>query len=254
MAFAQAASNRPIRGAVATLGVSDRIDFLRKTYAHLGGALIALALLTGLIIKYATNFSMQVATVSPWIVLIVFIGGNIFAQRLAMSESSRATQYAGLGLAVTIWAFFLQGMIWFVIAKFGGAYVDPRTREIHYVMTGTAMNVILQSVVITLAIFIGLTVTVFVTRKDFSFLRGVLSIALWAMIGVGIASWIFGFTFGALLSGVVVLIMAGYILYQTSMIMNSFPPRMYVAAALMLFGTVATLFIHVLNIVASRDR
>jgi FtsH-binding integral membrane protein len=248
-----AATARPIPGAVATLGVSDRVDFLRKTYAHLGGALIVLALVTGAIIKYATNFSMELATVSPWVVLIVFVLGNIGAQRLAMSETSRGMQYLGLGLSIAIWAFFLQGMIWFVIAKFGGAYID-RAGDVHYVMTGSAMSVILQSVVITLAIFIGLTLTVFVTRKDFTFMRGILSTALWAMVGVGIASWIFGFTFGALLSGVVVLIMAGYILYQTSLVLNYFPPRMYVAAALMLFGTIATLFIHVLNIMASRDR
>jgi hypothetical protein len=34
MAFAQAARLRPIEGAVATVGVSDRVAFLRKTYAH----------------------------------------------------------------------------------------------------------------------------------------------------------------------------------------------------------------------------
>ena len=42
MAFAQQLA-RPIQGAVATLGVSDRVAFLRKTYAHLGVALIAFA-------------------------------------------------------------------------------------------------------------------------------------------------------------------------------------------------------------------
>jgi FtsH-binding integral membrane protein len=250
MAFAQA-SSRPIAGAVATLGVSDRVDFLRKTYAHLGGSLIALALITGGIIKFAPDFSLHFATMSPLLTLLLFIGGNFVAQRLAMSQSSRGMQYLGLGLAVGVWALFIQGMIWFVIAKFGGVWIDPRTNEVHYVMSSAATSVILESVVITLAIFIGLTATVFITRKDFSFLRGILSIALWAMVGVAIASWIFGFTFGALLSGVVVLIMAGYILYETSLIMNRFPPRMYVAAALMLFGTVATLFVHVLNIVAS---
>ena len=41
MAFAQSA--RPIPGAVATLGVSDRVDFLRKTYGLLGVALIGFA-------------------------------------------------------------------------------------------------------------------------------------------------------------------------------------------------------------------
>jgi FtsH-binding integral membrane protein len=249
------ATARPIPGAVATLGVSDRVVFLRKTYAHLGGALIALALLTGGLFKYAPAFSIKVATLSPLIAIILFIVGNIGAQRLAMSERSRGMQYLGLGMAVAIWALFLQNMIWFVMLKFGAAgYIDPRTREVHYVMSNAGLSVILQAVVITLAIFIGLTATVFITKKDFSFLRGVLSIAMWAVFGIAIASWIFGFTFGALLSGVVVLLMAGYILYETSLVMSYFRPSMYVAAALMLFGTVATLFVHVLNILASRDR
>jgi hypothetical protein len=38
--MALSSSARPIEGAVATLGVSDRVTFLRKTYAHLGAALI----------------------------------------------------------------------------------------------------------------------------------------------------------------------------------------------------------------------
>src|SRR5512146_1320060 len=113
MALAQATSRRPIAGAVATLGVSDRVDFLRKTYAHLGGALIALALITGGIIKYAPDFSLKFATMSPIISIILFIGGNFVAQRLAMSQTSRGVQYLGLGLAVGVWALFIQGMIWF---------------------------------------------------------------------------------------------------------------------------------------------
>jgi hypothetical protein len=71
---------------------------------------------------------------------------------------------------------------------------------------------------------------------------------------VAIAGIIFGFNLGMLFSGAIILLMAGYILYQTSLIMNYFPPTMFVAASLMLFTTVVTLFIHVLRIVGEMNR
>lgn len=107
---------------------------------------------------------------------------------------------------------------------------------------------------VTLAIFVGLSATVFVTRKDFSFLRGILVIASFAALGVIIASAIFGFSLGAIFAGVMVLLMAGYILYQTSIIMSQFPPTAHVAAALMLFSTVATLFWYVLQLLMALRR
>jgi FtsH-binding integral membrane protein len=48
-----------------------------------------------------------------------------------------------------------------------------------------------------------------------------------------------------------ILLMAGYILYQTSVIMKEFPPTAFVAAALMLFSTIATLFWYVLRLLMS---
>jgi hypothetical protein len=59
MAFAQATNRRPIEGAVATLGVSERVAFLRRTYAHLGVALLAWAALTAGLMVYATEFSLK---------------------------------------------------------------------------------------------------------------------------------------------------------------------------------------------------
>ena len=52
----------------------------------------------------------------------------------------------------------------------------------------------------------------------------------------------------ALVMGLMILLMAGYILYQTSIIMSQFPPTAHVAAALMLFSTIATLFWYVLRL------
>jgi len=241
MAFA-ATSHRSIPGAVATIGVSDRIAFLRKTYGHLGVALLAFAAITGGMMRFAPAFSLSFsrwAFTGRWNWLLVigaFMLVGWLAERLAMSETSRGLQYVGLGIFVVAEAFILQPILWFMLYRFG---------------SGGALSIIAQATVITLTIFVGLTLTVFLTKKDFSFLRGVLVVCSFGALGVILASAIFGFSLGAFFCGAMILLMSGYILFQTSIIMKAFPPTAYVAAALMLFSTIATLFWYVLQLLIS---
>ena len=258
MAFAQTAARRPIEGAVATLGVSDRVAFLRRTYGLLGMALVAFAVMTGGIMVYATSFSWKFSSWAfsgyAWLLVIaLFMGVGFIAQKLAMSETSRGLQYLGLGLAVAAQAMLLQPMLWILMLRFGNADLVTGG-AMHVALTGKAASILLQAVVITLAIFVGLSTVVFVTKKDFSFMRGALSIAMFGILGVIIASLLFGFSLGAVFSGFVILVMAGYILYQTSLVMSYFPPTADVAAALMLFSTIATLFWYVLRILMELNR
>jgi FtsH-binding integral membrane protein len=51
-----------------------------------------------------------------------------------------------------------------------------------------------------------------------------------------------------------IVLMAGYILYQTSLLMAYFRPTQHVAASLMLFSTIATLFWYVLQLLMSLQR
>jgi FtsH-binding integral membrane protein len=235
--------------------------FLRKTYALLGGALIAFAALTGGMMVYASDLSWRFSSWAffsgplGWIVVFgLVIGGTMWAQRLAMSETSRGVQYLGLSLAVVVQVLLMQPILWLLLMMFGDHVVVSsyamQTASRHYTMHMNAHTtaLILQAVVITLSIFVGLTAFVFVTRKDFSFLRGILSMAMFALIGVALASWIFGFSLGALYCGIAVLVLGGYILYETSLVMSQFPPSAHVAAATMLFTTVATLFRLVLQL------
>ncbi len=253
--MALASSARPIEGAVATLGVSDRVAFLRKTYAHLGVALIAFAAITGGLMRFAPKVSWGFSKWAlqgryTWLaVLGLFMVVGWVAQKLAESDSSRGLQYVGLGLAVTAEAVLLQPMLWILMLRFGNPEaMFTSTDGITPMLSPLAASILTQAVVITLAIFIGLTAVVFVTKKDFSFMRGVLAICTFAALGVILASLMFGFSLGAVFSGLMILLMAGYILYQTSLVMSSFPPAGYVAAALMLFSTIATLFWYVLRI------
>jgi FtsH-binding integral membrane protein len=248
MAFASTAT-RPIEGAVATLGVSDRVTFLRKTYAHLGIALIAFAVVTAGMMRFmpmtSLGFSKWALTgrFSWFVVLALFMGVGLLAERLARAETSRGLQYLGLGLAVVAQGVLLQPMLWVAIFRFGQIDLTSGTFAL-----GQAGTIIVEAMVITLAIFVGLTLTVFITKKDFSFMRGVLAICTFAALGVILASLAFGFHLGAIFSGIMILLMAGYILYQTSLVMSYFPPTGYVAASLMLFSTIATLFWYVLRL------
>jgi uncharacterized protein len=262
MAFGQSASARPIEGAVATMGVSDRVAFLRKTYAHLGVSLIAFAAITGGMLRYMTGTSLKFsgwALGGRWnwmMVLGLFMVVGYVAERLARSNTSRGLQYLGLGVAVTAEAILLQPMLWILMYRFGHpAEMFTATGDgLNLALSGKAASILMQAIVITLAIFTGLTLTVFVTKKDFSFMRGALAIATFAALGVILASAIFGFSLGAIFSGLMILLMAGYILYQTSMVMSYFPPSGYVAASLMLFSTIATLFWYVLRILMELNR
>ncbi|HET7506646.1 MAG TPA: Bax inhibitor-1 family protein [Kofleriaceae bacterium] len=259
MAFAQSAVRRPIEGAVATLGVSDRVAFLRKTYGLLAIALVGFAVLTGGLMRYATEFSLKF---SSWafggytflLVIALFIAVGFVSQRLAYSDSSRGLQLLGLSIAVAAEALLLQPMLWILMVRFGDPADLWAGGTVHATLSGHAASILMQAVVITLSIFIGLTAYVFITRKDFSFLRGVLTTVTFAVLGVIIASIVFGFSLGALFSGFVILLMAGYVLYQTSLVLSSFPPTRHVAAALMLFSTIATLFWYVLRLLMELNR
>jgi len=256
MAFAQTAARRPIEGAVATLGVSDRVVFLRRTYGLLGVALVAFAAFTGGMLKLAPETSLHYsmwALQGRWnwfIVIALFMGVGYLAQRLAMSPTSRGIQLAGLALFVVVQSFVLQPLLWVLILQFG----DRAALANGVLMSGQAGSILMQAIVITLTIFVGLTLTVFLTKKDFSFMRGVLTVCTFAALGVILASMLFGFSLGALFCGAMILLMAGYILYQTSQIMSYFPPTAFVAAALMLFSTIATLFWYVLQLLMSLNR
>ena len=242
------------------LGVSDRVAFLRKTYGLLGVALIAFAVITGGMMRFMPDTSWAFSSwafTGRWnwlLVMGLFMLVGYIAERLARSETSRGLQFVGLGVFVFAEAMLLQPILWILMIRFGGDAGLVVANGNVPALTGQAASILMQAIVITLSIFVGLTLTVFLTKKDFSFMRGVLAIGAFAALGVILASVIFGFSLGAFFCGAMILLMAGYILYQTSLVMSYFPPTAYVAASLMLFSTIATLFWYVLQMLMELNR
>ncbi|MGE0870502.1 MAG: Bax inhibitor-1 family protein [Kofleriaceae bacterium] len=222
--------------------MSDRVAFLRKTYGLLGVALIAWAAITAGMMTYMQTTSLKFASFAlggawNWLIILgAFMGVGWVAQRLAMSETSRGLQYVGLLVAVLAEALIVQPLLWIAILKFGPSGGN---------------ELIMQAGLITMVIFGGLTATVFITKKDFSFMRGALTIASFAFLGIILASLLFGFHLGGIFAGIGILLMSGYILYYTSVVMKEFPPTAHVSAALILFSTIATLFWYVLQLLMS---
>ncbi len=234
--FKQARVTRSIPGAVATIGVNERVTFLRKTYVHLAMAIFAFVALeyalldeTSPLFEAVTMPWFKIIVSSSWLlVLALFMGASFVAQKWANSDTSRGVQYAGLGLYVIAEALIFTPLL--LIAK----YEYPGAIE--------------NAAVLTLFLFGGLTATVFITKKDFSFMRGALTMATFGAMGLIISSVLFGFALGTVFSAVMVLLAAGYVLYYTSNVLHHYRPSQYVAASLALFSAIALLFCYILQL------
>jgi len=100
--------------------------------------------------------------------------------------------------------------------------------------------------------FAGLTLIVLLTRKDFSFLRGILWWGGIVALVLIVAGTIFGFQLGTYFSVAMVALAGGAILYDTSNVLHHYPEDRYVGAALELFASVAMMLWYVLRLFMSR--
>lgn len=225
--------------SAAQASVEDRAGFIVRTYLHLVGAIFAFVFLeAGLFLSGIAQSVSQTIFMTGrmgWlVVLAAFIGVSWLADRWARSDTSSAVQYAGLGLYVVAEAVIFMPLLWIA-----GQY-DP--------------GAIPTAGLVTLVLFGGLTGIVFLTRRDFSFMRGILGVAALGAFGVIIASAIFGFSLGVFFSGAMVVLAGGYILYYTSNVLHHYRTHQHVAAALALFSAVALLFWYVLRIFLAARR
>jgi FtsH-binding integral membrane protein len=121
-----------------------------------------------------------------------------------------------------------------------------------FIADRVAPGAIQSAALVTMVGFAALTGIAFWTRKDFSFLGGLLrwgGICALILIGAGL---IFGFELGTFFAVAMVAFAGAAILYDTSNVLHHFPEDRYVAAALQLFSSVALMFWYVLRIFSSR--
>ena len=217
-----------------------RAAFIRRTYAHLGGAILAFALLEYVLLQTPlAELMIQIIAASRfgWLMFLgAFILCGWMARGLASSAASVQMQYLGLGLYVVAEAIIFVPLLYMAT-------------------TLSSPTVLPTAAILTAALFTGLTAVVFITRKDFSFMGGILSIGGFIAIGLIVCAALFGINLGLFFSVAMVGLAGIAILYDTSKILHNYSTDQHVAASLELFASVALLFWYVLRIVMrfSRD-
>ena len=216
-----------------------RAGFIRRTYGHLAGAILAFVLMEAMLFQTALpQAMMELLATSQYswlIVLAAFMGISWMAENWASSGASVNTQYAGLALYVVA-----QAIIFVPLLYLAAAYSGP--------------DVIVSAAFITLLLFTGLTFTVLTTKKDFSFLGSFLKVSFFVAMGVIVASILFGFNLGVLFASIMVVVASASILYNTSNVLHRYHPGQHVAASLTLFASVALLFWYILRIFMGGSR
>ena len=213
-----------------------RARFITKTYNTLFLAICGFAA-----IEVALFMSGLAATIAQFmlggswlLVLGAFMVVGWFGSRVAGTSQSVPAQIAALALYVVAEAILFVPLL--------------------YVADAYAPGAIQSAAIVTLVGFAGLTAIAWQTKKDFSFLGGLLRWGgILALVAIG-ASLLFGFQLGTFFSVAMVGFAGAAILYDTSNILLHYPEDRHIAAALQLFSSVALMFWYLLRIfMASRD-
>ena len=214
--------------------VESRADFIWKCYAHVVGAILAFAAIEAYLLTSGIAERIAAPMMSNWwLVLGAFILVGMGATHLAHRLESKSAQYAAFAVFVFAEALIFAPMLYIATTQFDG------------VVDSAAGVTVLGS--------IGLIATAMITRKDFSFLRGML---VWggilALIGI-FSAIIFGFELGTWFSLAMIGFAGAAVLYDTSNIIHHYPADKYVAGSMALFASIAMMFWYILRLFMSRD-
>ena len=234
--------NNPYRSLEAPVAAfaaaSERAAFLKKVYGilFLGILGFAATLWAAANVPIVHDWSMSMGRAIygsrfGWLLYMgIFIGGSMAVHAVAEQKV--------LGpIAFGAWAFLLALLISPIVLMINGM-ADGAT-------------IISQASGLTALVFGGLTVYVLYTGSDFSWMRGALMVLFVALMGAALLGWLMGFSLGLWYSVGVVVLFAGYILYDTSQILHRLPTTMAMSGAILLFTDVVLLFKHILILLAS---
>jgi modulator of FtsH protease len=210
--------------SIASKSAIENNKVIKNTYTLLSMTLVFSAVMAALSMSmimpaWTYTASMLVAIALVWFVL-------------------PATDRSASGVGVV---FAITGLMGFGLGPVLNMYLSlPRGAEI----IATAMGG-------TGAIFLGLSLYALTTRKDFSFLGGFLFVGIFVMLLASLANIFFAIPALSLtISSAMVLLMSGYILYDTSRIIHGGETN-YIRATVELYLDIFNLFLHLLQLLTA---
>jgi len=172
---------------------------------------------------------------------IVYLGSVILSFVMLFVLNKKQNSAAALPLV-----FVFTGMMGFGLGPILNMYLGM----------ANGGQIIATALGMTAVTFFGLSAYVLTSKKDFSFMGGFLSagliVGLVAMVALFVLP-MFGVNVGAMhlaFSAFIVLLMAGFVLYDTSNIVNGVYTN-YIMATVSLYLNIYNLFIHLLSLVGA---
>ncbi|KAI8866537.1 UPF0005-domain-containing protein [Ramicandelaber brevisporus] len=116
--------------------------------------------------------------------------------------------------------------------------------------------IVLQALLVTLGIFIGLSLYTLQSKRDFSGMGPILTLALWGLLITGLVQLFVPFSNGVALAKAVgtALLFSGFIVYDTYNLMERYTPDEFVVASIDLYLDIVNLFLAILEIFARSER
>ncbi len=220
---------------VSELSAETRSSFIWRTYGHVAAAILLFAGIETYLFDSGLAFPMAQSMLGfSWLLILgAFMVVGWLATHVAHTVQSKPLQYVALVGFVVAEAIIFVPLLAIAISMQPG-------------MVESAVGVTLLGTA-------GLTAVALITRKDFSFLRGIL---VWggilAIVAI-VAAVLFGFELGTWFSVAMIGFAGAAVLYDTSNILHHYPEDRYVAAALQLFASIALMFWYVLRLFTSRE-
>mgnify|MGYP003574502530 FL=1 len=195
---------------------------IKNTYMLLSMTLIFSGIMAFLSIAMNASFGIAFGATILGIVMLWFV--------LPRTQNSSA------GIPVI---FGITGLLGFGLGPMLSYYISVNPSIVMVAMGGTG------------AIFLGLSGYALTTRKDFSFMGGFIFVGMLVAIGAMVANIFLGIPALALaVSAAVIMIMSGFILFQTSAMIHGGETN-YIAATAGLFLSILNIFTSLLHILGA---
>jgi len=217
----------------ASAGSQSRIDFVRSVYLWLMGG-FAVAALGALSAPFVALALVPVAgRFLGWVLFGIQFGTLLFASSVSRRQPLNRLAYA----LFTFVSGVIAGIVALVIAQ------------------GAGFMPVFMAFGLTGVVFLTLTVTAFVSKKDFSFLRNFVIVGIAVMFFGSLAAAIFHLeTFSLVISGVAVVACSAKLLWDTSALLRTDDLGDPAGFALSLFVSLYNIFIALMNLLGGRRR
>jgi len=217
-------------GSVAEATVDIRMQFVRKVYSILTVQLLATAALSS--ISFFNKSYKNWIQSNQWMLWTSLFGAIAF---MLLTFWKRKSYPANL--------LFLAG------------FTGLEAYSISVIVSFYQSRIVLQAVLLTAGLFIGLTLFACQTKYDFTSWMPYLFGTLWALVLFGFMAAFFPYnsTVELAYSGIAALLFSAYILVDTQLVMRHYHVEEEIAASISLYLDILNLFLAILRILNSQQ-